>query len=97
MAIKINNGDSYEYISITLREDLYPIAHNEKVNELMEQGAFDNIQDAKKFVNNSPIELELYYEKHNGLIGIEVEAVVSMGKNLSSPYTREFFEECDEF
>ena len=97
MAIKINNGDSYEYISITLREDLYPIAHNEKVNELMEQGAFDNIQDAKKFVNNSPIELELYYEKHNGLIGIEVGAVESMGKNLSSPYTREFFEECNEF
>ena len=97
MAIKINHSDVMEYILITLKEDLYPIAHQEKVNELMEQGAFDNIQEAKDFVNNSPIELELYYEKHNGLIGIEAGAVESMGKNLSSPYTREFFEECDEF
>lgn len=89
MAVKINRGEDYESIMITLTEDKYPIAHRLKVEELMEQGAFETEEQAKMWVNTNPIELELYYHKHSGLFGVESSAVESCGESLCSPYSGE--------
>lgn len=91
--IKINSTDKYESIKIILDENKYPIAHQKKLEELMEQGAFDSVEEAKEWINTTPIELELYYEKHSGLFGVEAEAVENASESLCSPYTKAEFEE----
>jgi hypothetical protein len=91
--IKVNNEDCYESIMITLHEDKYPIAHKNKVDELMEQGCFDDREEARKWVNSTPIELEIYYEKDAGLFAVEAEAIYSCSESLCSPYTKALFEE----
>lgn len=91
--IKLNNENCYETIMVVLREDKCPIAHKNKVEELMEQGAFDNIEEAKEWVNTTPIELELIYEKNEGLFAIESEAVICYSHRLCSPYTKAEFDE----
>lgn len=91
MAVKIN-GEDYESTMIILNEEKYPIAFKNKVDELMEQGAFTDIEEAKKWVRTHTIELELYYDKHHGLFGVEAEAVEACGEDLASPYTREYLE-----
>lgn len=90
--IKINNENCYESIMVVLHENKYPIAHKNKVDELMEEGAFDDIKTAKEWVNTTPIELELYYEKNAGLFGIESEAIDSCCESLCSPYTKVEFD-----
>jgi hypothetical protein len=90
--IKVNNEDCYESIMITLHEDKYPIAHKNKVDELMEQGAFDDREKAREWVNNTPIELEIYYEKDAGLFAVEAEAIDSCSESLCSPYTKALFD-----
>ena len=92
--IKINNENCYESIMIILDEEKYPIAHQNKVDELIESGAFKSVEEAKKWVNTTPIELELYYEKNSGLFAVESEAIDSCGVCLCSPYTKaEFVDE----
>lgn len=96
--IKVNKEDVYESIMIILHEDKYPIAHKAKLEELMEQGDFDSVEEAKEWINTTPIELELYYEKHSGLFGVEAEAVESAHETLCSPYTKaEFIFESDNY
>ena len=41
----------------------------------MEEGAFDNENDARSYILTNPIELELYYHKGYGLYGVESDAV----------------------
>ena len=91
--IKVNPEDQYESIMIILNEKKYPIAHQKKLEELMEQGAFKNEAEAKEWINTTPIELELYYEKHSGLFGVEAEAIECVSESLCSPYTKAEFEE----
>jgi hypothetical protein len=91
--IKINPTDKYESIKIILDENKYPIAHQKKLEELMEQGTFRSEAEAKEWINTNPIELELYYEKHSGLFGVEAEAVEEIPHTLCSPYTKAEFEE----
>jgi hypothetical protein len=90
--IKVNNEDCYESILVILDENKYPIAHKNKVDELVESGAFNSVEEAKEWVNNTPIELELYYEKHSGLFAVEAEAIDSASESLCSPYTRALFD-----
>ena len=91
--IKVNAPEEYESIMIILDEKKYPIAHQKKLEELMEQGAFKSEAKAKEWINTTPIELELYYEKHSGLFGVEAEAVEQIADLLCSPYTKAEFEE----
>ena len=86
--IKINDADCYESFMVILDENKYPIAHQNKVDELMESGAFETLAEAKKWVNTTPIELELYYEKHSGLFAVESDAVDCYGACLCSPYSK---------
>lgn len=91
--IKVNPPEQYESFMIILNENKYPIAHQKKLEELMEQGAFESVEAAKKWINTTPIELELYYEKHSGLFAVEAEAVEDIHHTLCSPYTKAEFEE----
>ena len=90
--IKVNNADCYESFTVILHEDIFPIAHKNKVDELVESGAFDNREEARQWVNTTPIELELYYEKHSGLFAVESEAIDSCSESLCSPYTKAEFD-----
>ena len=47
MAVKLNNIDNYEPIMVVLTEDRYPIAYNNKIQELVEQEVYDTIENAK--------------------------------------------------
>ena len=91
MAIKLNSSDNYESIMVILNEKNMPIAFNNKLQELLETGAFNNKEEAKQWIENTPIELELYYEKGAGLFGIEAEAVESLC-DIYSPYNGELCE-----
>jgi hypothetical protein len=90
--IKVNNADCYESFTVILHEDIFPIAHKNKVDELVESGAFDSREEARQWVNTTPIELELYYEKHSGLFAVESEAIDSCSESLCSPYTKAEFD-----
>lgn len=91
--IKVNSPDQYESILVILDEKKYPIAHQMKLEELMEGGAFDSVEEAKEWINTTPIELELYYEKHSGLFAVEADAIENASESLCSPYTGVEFEE----
>ena len=90
--IKVNAPEQYESFMIILNENKYPIAHQKKLEELMEQGAFVSVEAAKEWINTTPIELELYYEKNAGLFAVEAEAVEDIPHTLCSPYTKAEFE-----
>ena len=84
-AIKMNNADNYESINIKLSKEYTPIAYQNKLDELMDCEAFDTKAEAEKWLSETPIELELYYEKGYGLFGVEAEAVETAV--ITSPYS----------
>lgn len=84
-AIKMNNADNYESINITLSKENTPIAYQNKLDELMDCKVFDTQAEAEKWLRETPIELELYYEYGYGLFGVEAEAIEST--EIQSPYS----------
>lgn len=88
MAFKINDSEHYEAIIIKITKDKYPIIFNNKVEELVNQKAFNSREEAEKYVEGLEIELELYYEKEHGLFGVESDAVEN-GCDIISPYSGE--------
>lgn len=91
--MKKNNENNYESINVRLTKWTFPIAFNNKVEELLEEKAFNTREEAEKWLSQTPIELELYYEKGKGLFGVEAEAMESCSETLCSPYTKEEFED----
>lgn len=87
MAVQLNGAEFYESIEILLDKNKFPIAFKNKVDELVEQGAFNTREEAEKWVSETPIELELYYDKDKGLFGVESGAVES--GCIYSPYDAE--------
>lgn len=83
--IKMNNAENYESINVTLSKETTPIAYKNKLNELMDCKAFDTKEEAEKWISETPIELELYYENGYGLFAIEAEAVENT--TVKSPYS----------
>ena len=83
----LNNSDDYEPITIYLDEVKTPIAFQNKLDELMEDGAFESEEEAKNFIRTAPFEMELYYEKGYGLFAVESAAVES--GTIYSPYSAE--------
>ena len=84
-AIRMNNADNYESINITLSKENTPIAYQNKLDELMDCKAFNTQAEAEKWLRETPIELELYYEYGYGLFGVEAEAIEST--EIQSPYS----------
>lgn len=75
-----------EVIEVLLTPFRFPIAYKNKVDELMEQGAFDSREEAERWVQTTPICLELIYEKHSGLFAVESEAIEANA--CTSPYSQ---------
>ena len=92
--MKKNKAENYESIRVYLDENRTPLAFNEKLKELMEEGAFDNENDARYYILTNPIELELYYHKGYGLYGVESDAVEYA--DVYDPYDGTKMEEWDE-
>lgn len=90
--LRLNNSGDYESIgTIKLSKDKFPIAFNEKVEELIEEGVAATREEAESIVGDMEIELEIYYEKGTGLFAVECEAVES--GTIYSPYTQAEYEE----
>lgn len=89
--VKINPSEKIEVIDIKLSKEKTPIAFEAKVNELMEQGMSDlPREEIEKYVSNMVFQIELYYEKEQGLFGLESEALDCCGTlDFFSPYTGE--------
>lgn len=85
---------SEEVIEVRLTPYKYPIAFKNKVDELLEVGAFNTKEDAEKWVMETPFVLELIYEKHSGLFAVESEALENT--TCFSPYTMKNLETEDE-
>ena len=81
----MNNADNYESINIKLSKENTPIAYQNKLDELMDCKVFDTQAEAEKWLRETPIELELYYEYGYGLFGVEAEAIEST--EIQSPYS----------
>lgn len=95
MAVKLNNYDNYESIKVTLSKGEYPIAYNNKIEELVEEGLYKTTEDAENDNPTIEIEMEIYYEKHYGLFAVESGAVES--GTIYSPYTSELCDDVDLF
>lgn len=87
--VQANSVDDYESIMVRLTKRDFPIAFKAKVEELMESGAFNDSREAEEWVENTPINLEIYYDKHSGLFGVEAEAIECGATAICSPYTAE--------
>ena len=91
--MKKNTIENYESINVRLTKWTFPIAFNNKVEELLEEKAFKTREEAEKWLSQTPIELEIYYEKGAGLFGVEAEALESASNTICSPYSKESFED----
>ena len=91
--MKLNNAENYEPINVILTKDTYPIAYNNKIEELVEEGLYETKEDAEKEWPKFEMELELYYTKHSGLFAVESGAVES--GTIYCPYTREEYTDVD--
>lgn len=89
--LKLNNAENYERIGkIKLTKEKFPIAFENKVQELIEDGGYSR-KDAKELVENMDFELEIYYHKGYGLFAVESDAVEDLA-DIYSPYTAEKYE-----
>ena len=88
--VQANSADNYESIIVVLTKDRYPIAYRTKIEELVEQGCYDTIEDAEIDNPRIKIDLELYYDKHSGLFGVEAEAIECGAESICSPYSGEY-------
>lgn len=89
--MKANKAGQEETISVLLTRRTFPIAFQNKLNELMEQGAFDSEEEATRWIESNPIILEIMYEKHSGLFAVDSEAIES--GIIVSPYSGEEIED----
>lgn len=93
MAVKLNGSDDCEYIKITISKENYPIAYRNKIEELVEQGAYADAELAEFHNPTFEMDCELYYDKHSGLFAVECGAVEA--GTIYSPYSGELCEDFD--
>jgi hypothetical protein len=93
MAIKLNGADNCEYIEIIISKEKYPIAYRNKIEEYVEGGLYETIEDAEKDNPTFTMDCELYYDKHSGLFAVECGAVEA--GTIYSPYSGELCDDCD--
>ena len=94
--IKANSEENYESVLVKLSATSNPIAYRAKLEELVEQKCFHTIEEAAEHYPSIVIDLELYYDKHSGLFGVEAEAIEMSAESIRSPYTGEFMLPYDE-
>lgn len=87
--VQAYSADEFESINVVVTKDRYPIVYRRKIEEFVENGAYETIEDAEIDNPRIEIELELYYDKGWGLYGVESEAVSSSAESICSPYSGE--------
>ena len=87
MAIKINMPKHEEENEGKICREKRSEGLKEKLEELMEEGAFDTEKEAIEWIEKTPFVMEMYYEKGHGLFLVESEALE--GGGIASPYTKE--------
>ena len=92
MSVKLNSAENYEPIEIKLTKRITPIAYRNKIEEMVEQGCYETIEEAEKDNPIFVMECEIYYDKHSGLFVVESGAVES--GLIYSPYSGE---ECEKY
>ena len=92
MSVKLNSAENYEGITIIIDKEQYPIAYRNKIEELVEQGLYNTIEEAENDNPTFEMDCEIYYDKHSGLFVVESGAVES--GLIYSPYSGE---ECEEY
>lgn len=93
MAVKLNSAEQCEGIFIIIDKEQYPIAYRNKIEELVEQGCYDTIEDAERDNPTFEMDCEIYYDKHSGLFAVECGAVES--GTIYSPYSGEICDDAD--
>ena len=93
MAVKLNDADHYEPITIKLDKVNTPIAYGLKIEELVEEGCYPTKEDAEKDNPTFEMECEIYYDKHSGAFAVESGAVES--GCVYSPYSGELCEDVE--
>lgn len=88
--VQAYSADYIESINVVITKDRYPILYRRKIEELVEQKAYETIEDAEIDNPRFEIELELYYDKEWGLYGVESDAISSSAESICSPYTGEY-------
>lgn len=83
--IEVNPPGKEETITVFLSKEKTPVAFENKIKELLLEGAFDSREKAERWLRETPIVLELYYEKGCGLFAVESDALESSG--IRSPYS----------
>ena len=91
MAVKIKKPGHEEVIEIRLSREKTPKAFKEKLEELMEEGAFNTEKEAIEWIEKTTFVMEIYYERGSGLFLVESEALEN--GDIVSPYTKELLEE----
>lgn len=71
----IKQGKYENTVEVTLTKKGSPLLFKEKVDELMEQGAFPSRKEAEEWLETTPIVLCLVYQKHSGLYAVEDTAL----------------------
>ena len=71
----IKQGKYENTVEVTLTKKGTPLLFKEKVDELMEQGAFPSRKEAEEWLETTPIVLCLVYQKHSGLYAVEDTAL----------------------
>ena len=94
MAVKLNSADTYEPIVVRIDKNVAPIAYDNKIAELVEQGCYPTKEQAETENPYFELECEIYYEKGYGVFVVEEGAVES--GTIYSPYTGELCEEYHE-
>lgn len=94
--IKANPAEKFESIEVKLSRNSNPIAYLSKLDELVEQGLYETVEEAEIDNPFIYIELEMYYDKHHGLYAVESGAIESNAESICSPYTGEYMEDWDE-
>ena len=92
MALQKHNSDNIESIEVYLTATKTPIAFAKKKAELIDSGMSED--EAIKFINETPFEMEIYYSDNCGLFMVESEAVTDC--EITDPYTGEQLEENEE-
>ena len=95
MSVKLNSAENYEGITIIVDKEQYPIAYRNKIEELVEQGLYNTIEEAENDNPTFEMDCEIYYDKHSGLFAVESGAVES-GCLIYSPYSGVACEEYKE-
>lgn len=92
--MKLNNPSEFEPIDVILTKEKTPIAYNNKIEELVEEGVYKTKEDAEKDNPSFFMQCELYYEKGYGTFIVESDAVEC--GDIYSPYNGKKCENYDE-